>query len=276
MTAAPKLTIVTPVLNGERYILDLINSLRRQSVSDWEHVIVDGGSTDTTIDILQRTYRDDERFRLVEAPGLGLYPSLLRGIEASRGDIIGWQNADDFYTNWAFRAVCEYQERTQADWFTGFPGCWDDVGTLRFVRPYGWYPSSLIRRGWFHLELLGFLQQESTFFTRKAFQGLSRADLNRVGSSQHAGDFVLWRILAKKHKLSVIPTVLSGFRRHNTNRSVSHMEDYMREVRADGGLFLPPVLAGLSRRLFRSVSACMALPRAEAEDQAFQSGLDNA
>lgn len=269
MSTAPNLTIVTPVLNGERFIPDLISSLQSQTNPDWEHIIVDGGSTDRTVEIIKAAYSGDKRLRLIERPGLGLYESLLLGFDHARANLIGWQNADDLYTPWAFQAVCDFHQRTQSDWVTGLPGCWDEAGTLRFVRPYGWYPSSLIKRGWFHSELLGFLQQESTFFSRRAFEALSPSDLKQIGAAQHAGDFLLWRVLARTHKLNVMPTVVSGFRRHQTNRSVAHMDEYLSEVRASGAVFLPPFLARFSRRIFRAVSATAALSRVEREDRIF-------
>lgn len=267
MQHKPAISIVTPVLNGADYIERLILSVKAQSFQNWEHVIVDGGSTDRTIDIVNSMYADDARLTIIERPGAGIYASVMEGIRLSRGQIIGWQNADDLYTPWAFATVAAFQKRTSANWLTGLPGCWDASSQLRFVRPYGWYPRTLIRHGWFHAELLGFIQQESIFFTKDAFETLSELERTSVSEASLAGDFVLWKRLARTQQLVVLPTVISGFRRHQHNLSHSNYAQYMKEVRSDGAMILPPWLAAICRRIFRTFSSLATLERVEVEDQ---------
>ncbi len=268
MNESPMISIVTPVLNGARYIAALIDSLQRQSFPVWEHIVVDGGSSDSTIDCVKSMYAGDTRVTLIERPGLGQYASVIEGLKASRGSILGWQNADDMYTPWAFSAIARYHAKTNADWMTGLPGCWDGTGDLRFVRPYGWYPRMLIKNGWFHANLLGFIQQESIFFSREAFESLSELDLGDVEGAKLAGDYMLWKRLARNYRLKVLPTVISGFRRHENNRSSLGIEDYMSEVRQDGGRFFPGPLSAMFRQIFRCLSACYSLQRVETEDRA--------
>lgn len=273
MQHAPKISIITPVLNGARFLPYLLSSLREQTMQEWQHVVVDGGSTDSTLEVLRAEYKDDPRFVLIERPGLGIYASVIEGMRAADGKVLGWQNADDRYTSWAFESIVEYQARSGADWMTGLPGCWDKNDVLRFVRPYGWYPRSLIRRGWFHVDLLGFIQQESIFFTGRAFDGLTIAELASISNANLAGDFMLWRGLARSHRLSVLPTVVSGFRRHPGNRSHADFDTYMREVRADGAAFFPRPLPCILRTLYRLVSAAILLGQVEREDRALSRNL---
>ena len=267
MQHKPAISIVTPVLNGADYIERLILSVQAQSFQNWEHLIVDGGSADRTIDIVNSMYADDARLTIIERPGAGIYASVMEGIRLSRGQIIGWQNADDLYTPWAFATVDAFQKRTSANWFTGLPGCWDESNQLRFVRPYGWYPRTLIRNGWFHAELLGFIQQESIFFTKGAFEALSDSERASVSQASLAGDFILWKRLARTQQLVVLPTVVSGFRRHRHNLSHANYAQYMEEVRSDGAMILPRQLAAICRRAFQIVSSVGALERVEMEDQ---------
>lgn len=267
MQQGPVFSIITPVLNGADYIDRLIASLKAQSFRAWEHIVVDGGSSDSTLEIVRSAYGEDPRLVVLERPGLGIYASVIAGFESSSGRILGWQNADDVYTPWAFAAVEAFQERFSAAWLTGLPGCWDQNDTLRFVRPYGWYPQKLIEKGWFHAELLGFLQQESMFITRSAFESLTDSQRATVASASLAGDFMLWRRLAREHRLMVLPTVLSGFRRHSNNRSHLKFAEYMNEVRGDSAVFLPTWIALICRTVFRVASACIALRHMETEDQ---------
>lgn len=267
MQREPIISIVTPVLNGANFIQKLIASLKSQTFNNWEHIIVDGGSTDETVDIVKSAYVDDPRCTLIERPGEGIYASVVEGFQIAKGRILGWQNADDFYTPWAFAAVLAFQQRTSAAWFTGLPGCWDAKETLRFVRPYGWYPRTLIRQGWFHADMLGFLQQESIFFTKPAFQDLSDSERKLIANASLAGDFILWKRLAQKQSLLVLPTVVSGFRRHSGNRSHANFSIYMKEARSDGAIDLPWYAAAFCRKIFRTLSSFAALDRVDIEDQ---------
>lgn len=274
MSFAPKISIVTPLLNGSPYIADLLCSLKDQSLIDWEHIIVDGGSTDDSLEVVTGFYRGDDRLKLIQEPGLGLYASVMRGFEVASGQILGWQNADDRYTPWAFECVANFHATTGAGWVTGYPGCWDQQGTLRYVRPYGWYSRRLIARGWHHLGLLGFLQQESIFFTRTVYGLLDKSDLDSVVQAEFAGDFILWKSLARKTRLSVVPSVLSGFRRHAENKSHNNLALYMDEVANNGGKFFPSILSTYFRRGFKAASAIAALSRVEIEDRYLSEKLE--
>lgn len=267
MQHKPIISIVTPVLNGADYIACLIASLKAQSFQSWEHIVIDGGSSDGTLDAVKSAYSADPRLVLIEKPGAGIYASVMAGLQIARGNVLGWQNADDVYTPWALAAVEAFQQRTSASWLTGLPGCWDSNETLRFVRPYGWYPRALIRRGWFHAELLGFIQQESVFFTRSAFESLLDFERTSIAEASLAGDFLLWKRLARTQRLEVLPTVVSGFRRHHENRSRIKFEQYMQEVRSDGAVFMPSWISAICRNLFRVMSSFAALKRVELEDQ---------
>ena len=184
----------------------------------------------------------------MERPGLGQYAAIAAGFDAAGGDWFAWLNADDLYAPWALAAVAGPAARFGGQqWLTGLAGCWDREGVLRFVRPEVWSPQDQIRAGWRHKDLLGFIQQESVFFARGLFEGLSPADRAAFEGAALAGDFILWRAFAKSAPLELVPTVLGGFRRHGANRSVAGMDAYMDEVRAHGATFLPRPLAGAAR-----------------------------
>ena len=89
-----KLSIITPVLNGEKFIDNCIASVHSQSNVEVEHVIVDGGSTDKTIKIL----KEKECF-YIDAPQSSIYEAINAGIMASSGEIIGFLNVDDHYAS---------------------------------------------------------------------------------------------------------------------------------------------------------------------------------
>lgn len=250
-----KVSIITPVLNGARFLPELTASLAAQTHSDWEHVIVDGGSTDGSLEIAREWTARDKRVRLIEAPRLGLYPSIFRGFDASTGSVLAWLASDDLYTPWALACVVEKISSTNVQWITGLPGAWDEAGQLRYLRPYGRYPQSWIRKGWFHSDFLGHLQQESMFFTRSLLDRVPEVRRTEILSIKLAGDFLLWRQLAELTPLTVVPTVLAGFRFHGGNLSVGGADAYAAEVRATGAPFPHPRIARLIESLFRNWSA---------------------
>lgn len=267
-----KVSIVTPVLNGARFLPNLLDCIQRQSLENWEHIVVDAGSTDASQEIVQKQAELDPRLKLVVVPGLALYPSIFHGFDQATGDIMTWIANDDLYTEWAFASVVDCIERTDANWVTGFPGAWDASGRLRYVRPYGRYPQSWIRKGWFHAGLLGHLQQESMFFSRSLLNKLSHDARSEIESMKLAGDFLLWRHFAEHSPLRVLPTVLGGFRFHGENLSVGGAEAYAEEVRTTGAPFPHPRVQKPLEGMFRKWSAIGALKiMKEADGCLFQS-----
>jgi glycosyltransferase involved in cell wall biosynthesis len=88
-----RLTIITPSLNAQRFIAQAVESVGTEDGADIEHIVVDGGSTDGTLETLRRY----PHLRVLARPGLGLYPALNLALAAATGDVIGLLNADDRY-----------------------------------------------------------------------------------------------------------------------------------------------------------------------------------
>lgn len=262
-----KFSIVTTVLNGASFIEQTIRSVLNQSHTDWDYAIVDAGSTDGSLDIIADLIEGDDRIRLKKDPGVAMYDAILKELAVARGDMLAWINADDLYTPWAFERVTQFcAKQNGADWVTGLPAAWDADGVLKLVRPQGAHPRQLIRAGWFHRDLLGFLQQESMFFSKELFAQLGTEELAHVTQFKLAGDYALWRRFAHHSPLRTIPSVLGGFRQHGANKSVVGAGAYMDEVRSDGAVFLPWPLTPLARRTYWFFAAEAARRQAQLAD----------
>jgi glycosyltransferase involved in cell wall biosynthesis len=91
------LSIITPVLNGIEHIAHCMENVRRHAGTAYEHVIVDGGSTDGTLAVVRSALATDPRIRLLTGPDRGQSHAMNKGVAAARGDVIGFLNVDDEY-----------------------------------------------------------------------------------------------------------------------------------------------------------------------------------
>jgi glycosyltransferase involved in cell wall biosynthesis len=93
MSKAPKVSVVTSVYNGEKYIEECVQSILHQSFEDFEFILLDNGSTDGTAELLDRI--NDPRVRVVHQENLGISQSLNKGVHLARGELIVRLDADD-------------------------------------------------------------------------------------------------------------------------------------------------------------------------------------
>src|SRR5439155_12295869 len=121
-----------PSLNQGRYIEDTIESVLAQDYPNIEHIVVDGGSTDETVDILGRY----ARLRWVSEPDDGQAAALNKGFRLAHGDIFGWINADDYYLAGAVSSAVELlQESGCGLVHGGWRQIEEDGTTMRDVAP---------------------------------------------------------------------------------------------------------------------------------------------
>ena len=95
MNRAPLVSIITVVYNGERYLQQTINSVSNQTYKPIEYLIIDGASTDRTLDIIQDN--ETKITKWISEPDQGLYDAMNKGIKIAKGDLIGMINSDDWF-----------------------------------------------------------------------------------------------------------------------------------------------------------------------------------
>jgi glycosyltransferase involved in cell wall biosynthesis len=220
----PKISIVTPNFNQAKYLEQTILSVLDQAYPNLEYLIIDGGSTDGSVEIIKKY--ESRLAYWVSEPDKGLYDAVKKGFDKSTGDIMAWINSDDMYHRNAFFSVSEiFQTFQQTDWIMGLPTFYDEKGraisTGAFKR-WSKYDYFCGEYKW--------IQQESVFWRRSLWEKVSadfRTDL------RYAGDLVLWTLFFRHAGLYCLPFFLSGFRYRSSNQfSLDHADDYHVEALA--------------------------------------------
>ena len=172
-SALPKISIVTAVLNRVGSIDRTLASVREQGYPNVEHVVVDGGSTDGTVEVLERA----EGIRWISEPDEGLADAMNKGIAMANGQWIGWLNSDDYYLPGTLQAVADAAaERADARWITG--RCRIIDAADEEIRPtITAYKNWLLRRYSFPLYLTqNFISCPSTFVRKDAYGAVGPMD----------------------------------------------------------------------------------------------------
>jgi len=225
----PAITIVTPCLNAARTLPEALESVRAQRLPHVEHVVVDGGSTDGTIEILERA----QGIRWISEPDRGLAHAMNKGIEMASGDVVGELNADDRYEPGALAAVgAAFDAHPEAEWVTGRCRIIDGSGhDIR--RPITAYKNFLLRRYSLPLYLThNFVSAPATFFRREALLAVGGFDERwRISV-----DYDVQLRLARRGDPVVLDRDLAAFRMVEGTLSMSGFERQFREHAEQGRL----------------------------------------
>ena len=210
----PTFSIVTPSFNQAAFIGRTIESVLGQGGGfDVEHWIIDGGSTDGTLDVLRR-YGD--RIKWVSEPDRGQVDAINKGFRRATGSIVGWLNSDDVYEPGAFEKVAAAFERApEARWCFGLCRVIDerDREVRRGVTAY---KNSWIRRySPTRLLVCDFISQPAVFIKREVFGELGFLD----ETLDWAFDYEYWLRIAQRHEPLIINEYLASFRWHPSSKT---------------------------------------------------------
>ncbi len=241
----PKISLVTAVYNGAKYIEDTIRSILDQGYPNLEYIVVDGASTDGTIEIIRKY--DKYLTRWISEPDKGVYDALNKGFARTTGEIMGWLNASDqLHNHGLFVVGSVFSALPEVEWITGRPTRFNPQGMTVDVRE--------VPR-WSRYRFLAganqFIQQESTYWRRSLWE---RAGSALDASYRDVGDFELWVRFFRHARLYSVNALIGGYRSHEDAISSMNMGRYLRrceEIVAREVKSLPHS-AGL--RIFRGIS----------------------
>lgn len=202
----PKISIVTPVYNQVDLLEQTILSLLNQKYPNLEYIIIDGGSTDGTVDIIKRY--ESQLAYWVSEPDNGMYDAIQKGFEHSTGEIMAWLNSDDMYHKGSLFTIAEI--------FTNFPDVEWLEGTNTLFDNHEFGGRIVLSSSSFQISkydfLLGYyhwIQQESTVWRRSLWEKTNGLNTNY----KYAGDYALWLSFFRHAKLYRTDALIGGFRK---------------------------------------------------------------
>jgi len=207
-----KISVVTPSFNQGAFIEETILSVRNQRYPDCEHIVVDGGSTDGTIEVLKKY----SNVRWISEPDRGQADALNKGFKISTGEIIGWLNSDDTYVENALERVAEFFETRPEVMLTyGYVYVMDAKSRIirkRYSPDFDF--GLLVRTG-------SCYAQPTFFFRRRILQDVGYMD----SSLPRAMDYEYILRVGKSLRVQKMPVFLGHFRTHPGSLSHSGVAD---------------------------------------------------
>lgn len=205
----PKISLVTPSFNQGQFIEKTIQSVLSQGYSNLEYVVIDGGSSDNSVDII-RKYGDQLAY-WTSAPDGGHGAGLNKGFAQTSGEIMGWINSDDMLTQWSLATVAEiFTKFPHVNWIHGINSWWNRKGQMigaakNHVNIYDYLTGNY-----------AWIQQESVFWRRSLWE---KAGGSISTHYQYMIDSELWSRFFLNDQLYTLDCVLSGYRSYQDTRA---------------------------------------------------------
>ena len=217
----PKISIITPSFNQGEFIEETIRSVLLQGYPNLEYIIVDGGSTDQTVQIIKKY--EPWISSWVSEPDHGQTHALNKGFQKATGEIVAWMNSDDYYAKGAFQCIAQVFVDHEKPLLL-YGDCnevnEDGVLTKHYSSPYEGVNSLVIQKG--------FIPQPASFFHKQLIEEVGYLD----ESLRYAMDCDLWIKIAQSHDVLHIKQTLANFRIHSASKTEMDLPKMLAEHEA--------------------------------------------
>lgn len=246
-----KISLITVTYNSGKTLSDTINSVLSQTFTDFEYIIIDGGSTDNTIDIIKK-YESYFKGKLkwISEKDNGLYDAMNKGILLSTGDVIGTLNSDDFFSNKNILEII-HTEFIKDKTIDAIYGDIHFVNSTNLNKCVRYYSSKIFSR---KLMILGFMPAHPSFYIKR--KSIFKSGLYKTSYKVAADfEFLLRCIYLNKIKTKYIPTDMVTMRTGGISTSgiKSHkliMQEHLKAFK-ENGIYTNRIL--LSLRYFYKI-----------------------
>ena len=228
----PKISIITPVLNRVQFLEETILSVISQGYPNLEYIIIDGGSTDGSLEIIKKYEKSISSW--VSEKDQGHFYAIQKGFNRSTGEIMAWLSSDDIYKPGCLNMIASIFSDLDIEWITGMPSLYNNEGFCVKTNNLMKWSKSMI---W--LNDYKWIQQENTFWKRSLWKksgGFISTDL------KYAGDFELWCRFFKHAELYSVHTSFAGFRLHGSQISLDFKNENEAEAKKIAEKFKPDTL----------------------------------
>ena len=236
MDKKPLVSIVTPSFNQAQFIEDTIRSVLSQNYPLIEYIVIDGGSTDGSVELI-RKYADRLAFWQSQKD-LGQTDAINQGFNRANGEILAWINSDDTYMPNAIEdAVTYLMENPEVGMVYGDANFIDEKNTIIGKFPAAQTNLKKLHRGFVHIP------QQASFFRKTLWKQVGPLD----PSFYFAMDYDLWVRLAKVAPIIYLPRAWANFRLHSDAKTIAADDrcwpEMIRVHYRDGGTFFSPIVA---------------------------------
>jgi len=235
----PKISIVTPSFNQADFIEETIKSILTQDYPNFEHIVMDGGSTDGTLRILKK-YGKRIFWRSEKDKGQG--DAINKGLKMAKGEILAYLNSDDTYEPGALKAVAEFfLKNPQKMWVFGKCRIIDTKGKeIRKIITA--YKNFWLRRYNYNtLLVLNYISQPAVFWRREAYKEIGEFNIEEFWEL----DYDYWLRLGKKYQPGFIDKYLANFRVHKKSKTSIGIKHFLEEVKVAKRYTKNPMLISL-------------------------------
>ncbi|MCX8061063.1 MAG: glycosyltransferase [Anaerolineales bacterium] len=210
----PKISIITPTLNRADYLEQTILSVLNQNYPNLEYFVIDGGSSDGTLEILQRY---SNQLCYLSEKDKGQSDALNKGLRLVSGEIVAYLNADDEYEPNALLRIGQFFTRyPEAHWVSGKCKIINNIGQ-EILKPVTLYKNFLLTtKSRTLLLIVNYISQPATFWRREVIDRVGYFDLNLSAVM----DYDYWLRISNVFPLYVVQDYLARFRMHSTSKTV--------------------------------------------------------